>query len=196
MLEFRDDDHSYWFDSERVPSVTTVIEDAAQAFAGLSDQVLLPAQWRGTAVHRATELLDMECLDWGSVDDDLHGYLHSWERFKQVSCLEIDFIEERIYHPTYRYAGTLDRTGSLKWDGRRRKAVIDLKTGAAARGTAVQTAAYQEALKKRGETYNLRLGVHLKADGSDPDVREYKSKQDMRVFLAMLKVYNWKRNIK
>ncbi|HSH27960.1 MAG TPA: hypothetical protein VK972_09395 [Wenzhouxiangella sp.] len=194
-LQFDAESHTYTLDGATLPGVTTVIEEAAQSMRFVPEGVLIPAQWRGTVVHKATELFDFDMLDWDTLDADLHGYIHSWEKFVSRTKLEIDYMEQSLYHPKYLYAGTMDRAGSLTWKRRRRNAVIDLKTGVPVKGTAMQTAAYQRAIKDlHGEDYKTRLGVYLKPDGGEPEVVEYTEAGDFNMFLAMLKIYRWKEN--
>lgn len=192
-LRFDKDSHTYSVDGKTLPGVTSIIEDACQSFKFVPEQTLIPAQWRGTVVHRATELFDFGMLDWDTLDADLHGYVKSWALFAERIGFDLEYMEHRLHHPKYLYAGTLDRAGSVKW-GRRQKAIIDIKTGAPVAGTALQTAAYQAALEASGEKYKLRLGVYLNPDGGEPNVVEHTNRQDLTVFLAMLKVYNWKVN--
>lgn len=195
MLRFQADDHTYWLGDEKLPGVTGVIEDACLSFAKVPEKYLVPAQWRGTVVHKATELSDLGVLDWDSLDADLHGYVESWQQFVKHIGFDMDLMEHQVWHSKFKYAGTLDRAGTVKWKKARRKAIIDIKTGAPVAGTALQTAAYQAALKDMGEgEYKLRLGVHVKVDGSAPNVVEYGAAQDLSTFLAMLKVYRWKLN--
>jgi len=191
MVEFRADDHTYWDGNTKLPGVTTVIETVCQAFANIPDVYLIPAQERGTAVHKATELDDMEILDDDSLDHDLLPYLEAWRKFKADVKFEPERIERIVYHPAHRYAGTLDRTGSMAWGRARRKVILDLKTGPKSRGIGLQLAAYKEALKAElGDEINVRVSVHLKNDGNY-FVEEYTNPSDFRVFLAMLTSYRW-----
>lgn len=193
LIRFRPDDHTYWSGDRKIPGVTTVIETVCQSFAGIDEQVLIPAQWRGTAVHKATELDDLEVLDEDTLDLDLHGYLNAWRVFRARHEFEPDRIEALVSHSKYLYAGQLDRTGKITWNNRRTSAQVDIKTGPPMRGTGLQTAAYQEALKDMaGTAPKLRLSVHLQPDGTYK-VIEYDNKSDFRVFLAMLTSYNWMR---
>lgn len=190
-LTFREEDHTYWDDAGLVPGVTTVIETVCQSFAGIPDAFLIPAQERGTAVHKATELDDLEILDEDSLAADLTGYLEGWRKFKADTRFEPERVEEKVFHQKLRYAGTLDRTGTMAWRRSRRKVLIDVKTGGKARGIGLQLAAYQAALKEqRGDDIKTRLSVHVRADGTYR-IEEYTNPSDMRVFIAMLTAYRW-----
>lgn len=190
-VEFRKEDHSYWSGGTLLPGVTTVIETVCQAFASIPDQHLIPAQERGTAVHTATELDDLEVLDEDTLDDDLMPYLEAWRRFRSDTNFLPERIESVVAHPKLKYAGTLDRTGRIRWRRANRLALVDVKTGAPSRGTALQTAAYQAALAEMtGHQIKTRMSVHLQGDGTYRVV-EYNDPSDMRVFTAMLTAYRW-----
>ena len=191
MLKFRPDNHTYWDDTGLVPGVTTVIETICQAFANIPDVYLIPAQDRGTAVHKATELDDLEMLDEDSLDIDLMPYLEAWRQFRADMKFEPERVEKMVYHPAIRYAGTLDRTGTMTWKRARRKVILDVKTGPKSRGIGLQLAAYQAALKAElGDEIKTRVSVHLKPDGKYM-IEEYTDTSDLRVFLAMLTSYKW-----
>lgn len=195
-VEFRSDDHTYWSDGEQLPGVTTVIETVCQSFANVPEQYLIPAQERGTAVHRATELDDLEMLDEDTLDADLHPYLSAWRSFKGDVGFEPERIESVVAHPVLRYAGTLDRTGRMTWRKARRLVLLDIKTGPPVRGTALQLAAYHAALLKMyGQDIKTRISVHLSSNGSYR-IKEYTNPSDMRVFTAMLTAYRWMKETK
>lgn len=64
---------------------------------------------KGHAVHSVTEYFDKGTLDLGSVDPQIAGYLDAYRQFRKDLPLDILGIEVRLWHPRYRYAGTIDR---------------------------------------------------------------------------------------
>lgn len=194
-LRFDSDTHTYYDGDCVVPGVTTVIERVCQYFASVPDAYLIPAQKRGTAVHLATELYDLGTLDEDQLDPVLEPYLEAWKRFLHDTSFEPDRIEQRIYNHKLRYAGTLDRAGMITWKKARRRAIVDIKTGAPVRSTALQTAAYQKGLEvDLNDAIKTRLSVHLQPNKTFK-VIEYNNPSDMRVFTAMLTSYRWMENI-
>src|SRR5260221_648800 len=102
------------------PHVTDLLKDA-----GLIDD-----QWfqqfdldRGSALHKATELLDLGDLHWPSVDPVILGRLRQYQRFKDEVKPVILSIEEKVINAPLQYQGKLDRR--VKINGR--EGVIDLK---------------------------------------------------------------------
>ena len=201
VFTFDSDSHRYELNGKELPSVTQVLREA-----GLIDE-----QWyndfsrdRGSVVHLATEFLDDDQLDEDSVDERIKPYLDAYRQFKidsgfeplpivdQVTGCEV-ISEAHRFQPKYGYAGTIDRIGMLKSG---RKAVIDIKTGAAHATHRLQLAAYQALLDKPGEY--ARLVVGLKKDGKY-SVTEFKLTDypvDFGVFAACLQVINFRRTYK
>lgn len=193
-LQFDPGPHVYRFGGQVVPSVTQILEAICDEFSRVDKATLALAQARGTAVHTATELHDLDLLDRDSLDPALAGYLESWIHFVSVYRFEPDLIEEQVCHPVYGYAGTLDRLGQLTWNRRRRTALIDIKSGVPMDVTGIQLAAYGMALKKwlySAPRPSIRLGVYLDADGKLPRVIEYRDPGDAGTFLAFRRTYQW-----
>lgn len=178
--------HVYHFDGKRVPGVTEVIASAGLV-AG-TDWMTEESRIRGTAVHRACELDDALALDESSVDDIVRPYLDAWRALRTAVSMTILGNEERVFHPDYRYAGTLDRRVEMRVGRRRVTAVIDIKSGGRQGATGVQLAAYQKA---DGRHLAHRFGAYLQADGRY-DLVAYDDPTDWPVFLAALSIFNWK----
>lgn len=181
------------FDAERhvytdsqgreVPSVTGII-----SAGGLIDTKWSTA-WhmeRGTAVHRAVELFEQGDLDEGSLDPVIVPYLDAWHRFRAETGYVSNALEQRIYNPVYRYAGTLDQIGIMQ----DRTCLVDLKTGTCQRWWALQTAAYNAVAKCRD-----RYSLELHGDGTYRLIQHTK-KTDFQAFLACLTVYNLQQEYK
>ena len=124
MAELRFDPvgHVYTVGSQRVPSVTQILAPLVD-YSQVPRAVLERAQKLGQAVHRMTELYDLDDLDMDDLADELRPYLTAWIKFRAETGFVPETIEKRLYHPGLRYAGTPDRSGLIS----RRRAVIDLK---------------------------------------------------------------------
>lgn len=79
-LIFREEDHSYHLDGERLPSVSKIKEPLTD-FSMVDPVVLQRAADFGTAVHSMVELHLNGTLDLGSLDDALFPVLGAWESF-------------------------------------------------------------------------------------------------------------------
>ena len=158
----------------------------------LKDEGFIDTQWfteyyatRGTYVHKACELLDHDDLEEAELDPVLIPYVSAWQRFKDESKFQIIEMETRLISETYQFTGKPDRIGLLNGC----PAIVDMKSGAVQRWTALQLAGY-EILK--GSPHK-RFGVQLKDDGSYK-LTEFKDRSDRGVFLAALSCYQWKNN--
>lgn len=195
MLQFDSDLHEYRFGGINVPGVTSVLAPLVD-YSMVNQELLERARVLGQAVHLATELYDQGTLDTDSLDPVLVPYLDAWIRFRK----EVDFqpigIEQRVYHPIYRYAGTLDRTGLVRGN----MAVLDIKKMLVLGPViGVQLAAYQNALnvvRPSVETpYPVRIAdryaLGLQADGTYR-LQQYQDPADWSTFLSLLNIKNWK----
>lgn len=187
-LHFDPDTHTYSVTGIIVPGVTHVI-DQLHDLSGIPAAALEYASERGKAVHTATELYDFGDLDIDSLDPEIVPYLEAWIKFREDTQILIGMIEEKLFHPVYRYAGALDRVITLYGSD----AVLDIKCVAKLNPvTAIQTAAYKELVEKNTDYKNLkRYAVQLKRDGKYK-LEEYKDPDDFRVFLSCLALHNWR----
>ena len=185
MLTFDESAHAYYWNGERVPGVTSILGPLVD-FRGVPLAVLEAKADLGRRVHLATELDDVDDLDESSVESDVSPYLEAWRRFKREKRVEIEAVERKVYHPTYRYAGALDRV--LRFDGAR--FLADIKTSVEVAATAgPQTAAYLQA--NGDHSISRRAAIQLRPDGSYR-VRELNDPQDWPVFLSCLTINNFK----
>lgn len=123
QLIFFDDIHQYQVDGEIYPSVSEILRFLSREIYGTVAQFQLDhAADRGTRVHKAAEVLDkyrtVEC------DDDVAPYLRAYVRFLREHVVQWDGIERAMFHRAKKYAGTLDRCGTV--DGR--LSIIDIKS--------------------------------------------------------------------
>ena len=109
-LLFDEEHHHFSQEStgQILPSVTQVLSKM-----GLTPDFL---KWvdpwyalRGSLAHRATELHDNGILDESTVDEEIAPYLAAYQKFRKEWAGEIVKTEYRMWHPTYKYAGIVDR---------------------------------------------------------------------------------------
>ncbi len=182
-LTFYAPDHTYRFAGELVPSVTQVLKSAGIVdYSQIPQDVLLNAARRGTAVHRALEFFDRDELDEDSLSAELRPYLEAYRSFLADSGFQPGHVENRVYHPLHRYAGTLDRLGVLNGEA----VVLDFKTGIVLPGHAIQLAAYNCCLPapRRFRRFALQLTGEAKYKLIEFKASEFQ--RDFEVFLAAL----------
>ena len=124
-LLFFDTGHKYTLDGEELPSVSEVTRFISREVYGDIGQYNLDrAAERGTAVHKATEILDK----YGTVEisTDIEPYIKAYIMFRKEHDCKWELIEAARYDPDRRYAGTLDRLGTVDGD----LAIVDIKTTA------------------------------------------------------------------
>jgi hypothetical protein len=108
-LIFYDDEHIYTVDGEEFPSVSEISRFASREVYGEVSQFNLDnACSRGSAVHKATEILDKygkcEC------DEDIEPYIRAYVQFrKDFGIKDYAHIEKALAHEELKYAGTIDR---------------------------------------------------------------------------------------
>lgn len=190
ILTFNEGDHTYDLDGMNVPGVTSVLDP----YSGLEfmrehrAELLQRAGEFGNHVHQACHLLNLEELDWDSLDPTLVPYVRAWEDFLEDTGAIVVKSEHKVYSVRHKFAGTLD----VIVDWKQRLRMIDLKTTASIPKTVgPQTAAYKEAhAEMTGQYISDRYCLLLKPDG------RYKSKKldnpaDWTIFQSALNVYNW-----
>lgn len=189
QIRFDEATHTYWQGVERIPSVTQILAPLVD-FSGIKMSVLERASARGHAVHYGTELYDQNDLDWASLDPELRPYIEAWAEFRLKTGFVPDLIEQRVFHPGLRYAGTLDRTGLL--DGE--PSVLDVKSSVTLYPTVgLQTVAYAEALHAGNPTmprHTGRYAVQVKKDGKYV-LKHYTDKTDWPTFIALKTMMRW-----
>ena len=155
-LVFDEEKHLYFYDGHIIPSVTEICAPL-QSFDDVSPAVLQQAQRRGTQVHEYTQLIDYGIEpDELEVEPELAGYVLAYMRFLRDYKPEWDMIEQPLVSTAERYAGTLDRFGTI--DGK--PWLVDLKTTAQPkRPTLISWACQLE-----GYARMLECGAYHKAD--------------------------------
>jgi hypothetical protein len=193
-LTFDPVDHVYCYDGVQVPNVTSVLENVGIVdFSMVPHDTLEHAKKRGTAVHHATHLYDLENLNEDTLGEEVRPYLDAWKRFRIETGVVFIETEKVVFSEKYMYAGTLDRTAIL-FGG---FGILDIKSGDSS-GAAIQTAAYDLAYNEKRKSVDRarkRWTVSLNKNGKYK-VAEHTSKTDKSVFLSALSVYNYKCRIR
>ena len=105
--------HTYTVDGEEFPSVSEISRFASREVYGEVSQFNLDnACSRGSAVHKATEILDKygkcEC------DEDIAPYIQAYVKFrKDFGIKDYAHIEKALAHEELKYAGTIDRIHTI-----------------------------------------------------------------------------------
>ena len=160
QLLFFDEGHKYTIDGEELPSVSELTRFISREIYGDVGQFNLDrAADRGTAVHKATELLDK--YGTAEIDEDIAPYLQAYIAFRKEHMCEWQKIEYATHHPENLYAGTLDRVGTV--DGK--LVVLDIKTS-----STIQKPLYTAQLnlyrKMLPDPIEQLVILHLKKDGT------------------------------
>lgn len=194
MIEFDAAAHTYRVDGRAVPHVTA-ITDTLIDFGGIAPAVLETARDRGTAVHLACQYHDEGGVDESSLDPALIGYLAGYRAFLAESGARWDAIEKRVYSGKFRYAGTLDRVGTIKGKRSRVSVLVDIKAVAQIQPavgpqTAAYLQAYRETFPEKPKLFG-RFALQLRPDGTYR-FHECREIADFSVFMAAKTVAAWR----
>lgn len=195
MLEFDQAAHRYTWNGEFVPHVTGILSPLT-SYDRIPEHVLHHAQQEGIAIHRMVELDCYGDLDIEALPEWLTGHHKAWRLFLDETGFDFIASEHRVFHPQYRYAGTLDLAGYLRRVKRTTGlSIVDVKRSFFA-GPAIgsQTAAYTEAWNathdKRLQAKH-RFALQLRPDGTYR-LEPFEDPSDFSVFLACLTLRRWK----
>jgi hypothetical protein len=183
-LIFYEKSHIYMLDGERLPCVSDLCRFLhKEIYKDAPIWQMEAAADRGTAVHRATELLDR--TGQAEISDDYAPYLTAYAAFRREHEVEWELIEHPDYHPVHGYAGTIDRYGMV--DGYR--TLVDLKTTYTVYkplcGASLNL--YRLILEARQKAVERLLIVHLRKDGG---YKLIKFDFDDAVPMALLTLHN------
>ena len=185
MLEFNAEKHEYKLDGVKIPSVTQIISAVNGNIWGMIDaETMEIACQRGTAVHTITELHDKGTLDIDTIDPALTGYHEAYLKFLKECNPVWDLIECKVHSGPFRYAGTLDRTGTLGG----KNIILDIKSGVKNTWTGCQLAAYDKALNDG--ILRKRYGLYLSKNGKYK-LEPYTNTTDWNIFLSALNIWNF-----
>ena len=163
ILQFFDKVHVYMLDGERLPCVSDLCRFLhREIYKEAPIWQLEAAADRGTKVHTSTEVLDK--TGRAEIEDDYLPYLEAYARFRREHEVTWELIEHPDYHPTLRYAGTIDRYGMV--DGYR--TLADLKTTYTVYKPLCSASLnlYRLILEAREKAVERLLIIHLKKDGT------------------------------
>jgi len=144
MITFNKENHEYrGEDGLLIPSVTQVLQSAGLSdFSKINNEVLDTACQRGSVVHKITELHDRGVLDPKTVHPELEGYFEAYKSFLAMYRIKKFFeIEKMVYHPQWKYVGTLDRIAEIE----AMVFLYDIKTGVPSISHDIQDSAYMDA---------------------------------------------------
>jgi len=195
VIHFDPSSHTYSLDGRKLPNVTSILSPLS-VYAGIPQHLLEAAAQRGNDVHKACELYLWDLLDEESLCDEYKSYLAGFKKFLHETRFQAEQVEERVYHKTLLYAGTLDMGGLLPSGKKTRRALIDIKTTfALLASVGPQTAAYAEAwnsMHDKDQHFVERFGLQLKADGTYK-MLPFNHPSDMTIFRSCLNVHNFMR---
>ena len=190
-LTFTPEGHLYRLDGVPIPSTSQIIHDMGLTSfpPGIDWQMT-----RGTHVHRATQLYDEGDLEEDSLDPVIMPYLKAYKRFKTETLFAPHHIEEPMYHPSYLYAGTVDRIGAFGVSDSH-LALVDIKSGSPYPAVSLQCAAYTEMAKANSIPVRRAFAVYLKPDGTYRMDEIRNMRRALNVFLSALTLYTWKKEV-
>lgn len=161
-LQFFDKGHIYMLEGERLPCVSDLCRFLhREIYKDAPVWQMEAAADRGTKVHAATEVLDK--TGRAEIDGEYLPYLQAYANFRKEHEVVWELIEYPDYHPSHRYAGTIDRYGLV--DGFR--TLVDLKTTYTVHkplcGASLNL--YRMMLEAREREVERLMILHLKKDG-------------------------------
>ena len=185
-LTFNAFNHAYHLDGKSVPSVTTIIR---AVIAGWS-----ASEWhmqRGTAVHRACELLDQGLLDRATVFPEIESRVKAWEKFRADYPGIVETMETPLGSERYRFAGTPDRVFLEK----NHHVIVDLKSSIEPQ-VKLQLGGYSLLwAENRGDGRKIAKAgaVELRENGTYSVLwlSAHQLRRAEQQFLALLTVYNF-----
>jgi len=190
-LTFNEETHTYKLNGVELPSVTQIITSIGLVDYSMVNKDLLDYKADiGRKIHKTIELYDNKELDNSELHPLLRNYLEQWRKFKKDFRLHTIESEIRMFHPAYKYAGTIDKLGRID----DYYVILDIKSGGISPSHSIQTSAYKEMLEKNTQIkIKKRFAVYLTEENYT--VVEHKD-NDLGVFLAALSIYNWKKKNK
>jgi hypothetical protein len=132
---------------------------------------------RGSAVHKAVELIERNILNWKTVDPIIQPFVDAYLLFKKETGISIQHSEMSVWNPALNYAGRLDLVGEMGGT-----VLIDLKTGSMADWVKYQLAGYWACLDCPKAK---RYGLELKETGKY-NLQQFTNPNDYRLFQSMV----------
>ena len=189
---FDQESHVYRLNGKIIPSVTGILSDAGLFdYRGVPPEVMEAARLFGQAVHRATELYDMESLDMATVNEPLIPYLEAWKKFRADFKVVIypSWIEKPICSYKYQFGTIPDRICSIG----NKVTLIEVKsTATIQKAVAIQMGGQEIVVEENYGKVRQRIAVQLKPDGTYR-IEEFKNPTDKTVFISALNVWRWRK---
>lgn len=184
---------AYRVGGRRVPSVTEALAlSGVVDLSAIPEGVLEAARQRGSDVHGWLEALDLGLLDDDQQPDDrIEGYVRAYARFRIESGFVPRRIEEVVIDEINLFAGTIDRTGTMRGG---REVLVDIKTSQViGPEVGLQLAGYALALDPKAERTAAmpRFALQLTSDGTYA-LREFRERSDFHDFLSCVRLAHWK----
>jgi hypothetical protein len=198
VIDFDEPSHTYRVNGEVWElSVTGILSRTGLVnFSHIPQNIREAALDRGRRVHKALHFLLDGDLDLASLDDHIRGYVEAGQSFITTSGFEVAGLERRLAHPVRRYVGTCDAFGW--WQGQ--CAIADWCCGDLWESCKhLQTAGYSEAMRAcppveffdfTASSPILRLGVHLRRDGSFR-VEVFNNPRDVGIFMSAVTIAHY-----
>lgn len=182
-VHFFPEPHEYYARANKkylLPSASEIISKAVDK--GFHDhEAARRARHLGTAVHKLTELHDLD--DLGEYDQRLSGYLLAWKLAKkELGIKKFDMIETPLADYDHWYATTPDRIY--------KDLSIDIKTGNKYKEHRLQTAAHLTAARANGIKIKCRMIIYIEREGFEAD--EHTNPFDIQAWEAALNIYKFK----
>jgi hypothetical protein len=188
-LNFDEASHTYTVGGLVVPSVTQLLAPLRD-FSMVPPKILEAKRALGVAVHLATELDDEGTLDERSVHPRVRPFLDAYRRWRTEMKVTVLSSEQRVWHPTLRYAGTFDckvQIAGQKW-------VVDKKTALTEHPSwALQTSAYREPLPDKAELQCASLLLHPDGTYGWRPYDAPKHRGDFGIFCTYISQHHWKK---
>jgi hypothetical protein len=172
------------FDGRQVLGLTDVLK-----LSGIMDGQMWGTEhdlWMGQCRHAAVELWVKGTLDLDTVHKDILPSIEAFLEFQSDTGFKPTHSELKVWSPVYRVATRIDLMGEFP-DGS--EAIIELKSGACAKPTAIQTAG-QDSLLNLQKT-RKRFGLSIPKTGK-PKVVPYTNRDDYSIWIAAMNIAHWK----
>jgi len=185
MLTFDAEQHRYFWDGKPVANVARVLAELTD-YSVIPAATLEVARQKGVAVHTMLDLDEKKDLDEETLPDWLKPVLAKWRQFVKETGFVTRASESRVYHPLYKFAGTLDRYGHMAMIGG--FAFVDFKRSfLAGKVIGLQLAAYRAAYAEQVPEAKKAVLFALRINENTPvRLKEYNDPACFSEFLALL----------
>lgn len=171
--------HEYFFGEKKLPSVTDIVGD----ICGTPQYATELDMQKGSMVHKALAMYLRGNLH--SVEARIQGKVEAGKKaIKELSLVDFTFLEKKIYHPLYQFAGTPDVIVGDR--------LIDWKSGHYP-SVEPQFGGYVLLLETQKHKIKNCLEIVLSDDGTYK-VTEYKPARCKGLFLACMTIFQWRKN--